>query len=494
VQMNAPFTDLQDGFRIERMDDYDTTTPFPHRLRSNHVHAQLNTSDYTNAADPVTGIVTITSTSANPSNFVFQQLRDVVVSPVPDGLVLMHSKHLCHFLLMKSCSHLVVRNVHVQDMPGSTILAYNTDDVTIDNVDLQPRSDRLMSTTGDGFHLYDCTGTVVVRNCEIRASGDDRLNVHSKYLRVCGAPTVSGSTVTVPLGESPTYFNNQWKPDCGPSGLECETVAFFSSSLTRLGEVPLRAFAANNPCGAPSPSNPKSYTATFLTAELPAVQTGDFAANTNKAPTSVLIDNCIVQDNIARGVTLHWPNVTVTNCQFRRNTGPAIMMEAEVTQFFEASPADELLVENCVIEDSNRYSPQFWGVITIAGLYPAPITGDRTVAVAGLHRDITIRENQFSDLNNGTEILGLVELKPRAALWVTSADAVDFTGNTFSDIDYDSSHLDLDGRRDQNLLRLERTTNASSAGNNCVTGYPAGAWHYWIEAGLDGGPVMIGCW
>ena len=440
--MDPAYGDLLSGFQIERIDDFDYSSK---QLMGKNFSVQLDykatNPDYT-ATVIGPGQVRITSNLTSPTAWLNQ-----CIAAVPDdysrGLVLMHSKHLIPFAVASKCSDVVLDHILINDMGGSALVGWSCDDITVDDVDIQPRNDRLMSLTSDGFHLQDCTGVIDVQDCEIRATGDDGLNVFSKVLEVT---SVSGTTVTFHQPPS-AYFELEWNVG--------EEVQFLQPDLIKRTPTSiLSSFTLNTP----PPSNylDRTYTATFTTA--PVCQVGDWATDLDNRPDSVLIARCTVEDNIARGLCIHVPNATVSDCTFRRNTAPAILVETEVMFYDEVAPGNEpgnqIVIEGCTIDDSNRTSGLYLGALTVVGLYGS--TSNPITSAPGLYHNVFLRNNVFRNLSEGLTF----PRARRAAVWMASSDFVTFESNTFWNIASNVS-----------IVRLENTTHAYTDGQNNMTGY-----------------------
>ncbi len=454
LTMEQNYSDLSNGFLIDRMDNFD---PINRRLKASifagasydPVHPQYNIEN--RGTNPLK--FRIWATSYSPAGFVY--FLDHV--PLNDGVILMHAKYGCHFMLMVDCEHVLVQNVNLRDMSGMGLVAYRTSDITIDNFDFVPKSDRLLSATADGIHLQDCTGTLIVQNCNMSRMGDDGLNVHSKYLQVSSIPGGGSGTV----GLQQLAFTTYWLPDWKPG----DNIDFYAPNLAKRdsSQAPvLTAFTAS------------PLQATFASGIPPLLAVGDLVADSSRAPSSILVDHCDIEDNIARGLTLHGSNITVNACTFRRNTGAAIALESEVNYFAEASPCQNATIQNCTIDDVNRYTSIWIGAVTVLGAHPSNAGGpppncsdsaaDPTIAAHGLHKDITIANNVFSNLGNAT-----MNADKRAAIWVTSTDSVHYNSNTVNTIQFSNP--------DDNVLRSEKVVNATSDGNNCVDPlFPTNRW------------------
>jgi hypothetical protein len=444
ITLEQGYPDLASGFQIQRIDDFDPVTD---RLKGLKFSVLLNPGEYQTTVTPGAGnpVVRLTSNLTDPTAWFNDRLISV---PTGTGLVLMHSKYRCHFLVARSCSALEVTHVTLQDMPGMGVLAYNTEDVTLTDFDIEPAAGRLLSITADAVHLMDCTGAVLMQDCELRRMGDDGFNSHGKFLKftkaisVVGGPTIAYFDQVV---DQP-YYNLDWST-------AAQELEFVSPSLARRGSSQMTNFHEVDP------PTFGQYSASFANGLPPGTKKNDLVANPDKLPASVLIQNCTVEDNLARGVTLHGRHITVSGCTFRRNVGPAVMLEAELISFYETSPGLDLEVTGCLIEDSNRFTWAYVGAITVLGEYLDSVTQARTIAAAGLHRDIRITGNTFTGLRDENP-----SPRRRVAIWTSSSDDVELESNTFTDIGV----LHAQGGRTVGIARVENATAVVSDGLNCV--------------------------
>ena len=468
LQMDQDYLDLADGFRIQRVDDFQWSAP--RRLRGQRFSVILNDGDYTTTVFRPGGgqmpQVTVSNTAASVGSWFHTSLGHDLIGPLgayDSGLVLMHSKYNCAFIQANHCGSLTVRNLTVQDMPGMGVIAWNSHNVTIDDFDLEPQPGRLLSITADGVHLKDCSGDVLVENCDMKSQGDDGFNVHSQFLQVASPLPAGGNALVLDEVNAP-YYGVEW----APGGIQ-EGVEFFAPDLTRRGNAALVGFAR---IGIST-----QFDATFASGYPAGVAPLDFVCNTDKAPRSVIVRGCLFEGNISRGVAAHGPNVVVTDCTFRSNTGPAIMLETELLSYFEARPGDGLFVDGCTIDDSNRHTWSFLGAITVAGINSGMSSCDDAstgIAAAGLHHDIRIEDTVFTNLGNDVG-------NRKAAIWVTSTDYVHFARNEFSNIGFATTGCA------QNILRLENSTNASSSNDNQVLGgFPTANWFTFVNSTLSG--------
>jgi len=447
LQMDAPHSDLGTAFIVERVDDFDYASK---RLTSQTFTVQFGhnpTNPEYSATVVSPGVVRLAETAASTSWFS-SRFNAVTVGT---GLVLMHSKYRSHFMVVQNCSDVLVSNVTIQDVPGMSVLCYNSENVTVDDLDLQPQTGRLLSGTADGIHVQDCTGAVEMKNCDMRAMGDDGFNNHGNFVGVHSLP--GGNQVVFDKLAGVPYWNMEWAAG--------EQIAFYSQNLVPLGTATMTALSLAG----------TQYTATLSSAPPGGLGVGDYVINTTRAPSSVTIRDSVVEDNIAHGIRVRGSNVLVTDCVFRRNTAAGVQSEFESKDYFESHPASGLTIIGCEFDDVNRYAWATLGAISINGGHPSgapgpglPSCADQEVIVVPdhyLHSDITIEGNSFVNLQNATSNF-------RSAIWITSADGVDFNGNTFSGIGFPNNN-------NHSLVRMQRTINATSDGSNCVSGF-AGTW------------------
>jgi hypothetical protein len=456
LDMSRVYLDLTNGLEIQEILDYDPVTP---RLKGLEFAVDaIEPSQFTATVSMVGTMqkVKVQATSAT-GNLSFN-LSQV---PLNTDLVLLHSKYNCHFIEMHGgldasgqprARDLVIRNSNIRDLPGLGVFALNVRNITIDNLAILPKADRLFSSTAGGALLEDTTGTLVMRNCHMKRIGDDALDSFSRYVRVASVtadPTNTDVTLSIPSN----YYEIHWT-----SG---QLVEFFSPLLVRRGSAPVAMTSFTlGPAG--------TAVARFPTAAMPPVFADDVCWNQSVSPDSLTMQDCIVEDNFAHGLRVHSGNVQITNCTFRRTSAPAILMEADLKNFQEAGPCDTVSVTGCTIDECNSFAATP-GAITIFAQFNPPPTGcgsDFCLCDAGVHSNITIADNVFMNLRNQSQRAWRPSGFPRAAIWVTSSDdRVFINSNDFQNILYDPN------KTDENILRGENNTLLRSDGGNCNNGF-----------------------
>ncbi len=86
---------------------------------------------------------------------------------------------------------------------GMGIIAQCCHNVNVDAFCALPINDEPATLTADALHFVNCTGTLNIKNCDIRRTMDDMLNVHGIYTFI---KSVSGNEITVGIGHHEQSF------------------------------------------------------------------------------------------------------------------------------------------------------------------------------------------------------------------------------------------------------------------------------------------------
>lgn len=108
-----------------------------------------------------------------------------------DTLVARHAMYGGDAFAFWQCASVRVRDTVVHACPGMAFSGHACGDVLVSgcSVVLPPgKSGRLMTSTADGVHFSDTSGTVEVARCRIENTGDDAVNIYSLYLHVDEQP------------------------------------------------------------------------------------------------------------------------------------------------------------------------------------------------------------------------------------------------------------------------------------------------------------------
>ena len=443
------YPDIDDDFQIQRVDDCEPLGGTgPPGIHADHMHMLLNPADYTiTELPPGATTRTFRVQLTNPTPFDLNQLAEL---PQDEPLMIGHSKFRTHFTLSRQCTGVEVVDVTVHDMPGMGVLARNSGDVLVDGLQLLPAPGRLLSISADGVHLIDCTGDVTVRNCTMIRMGDDGLNVHGRYLRVdCVLWDPSSQHLYCNTANEETYFDFEWANG--------EDVQFYDPNLALGPMTPLLSPPSMQPV-----TFPCSADITLEVDSSVGVSVGDYVTNLSRSAASVTVENCHIEGNASKGMVVKADPVTITGCVLVNNAGPAIAINTDVTRFGESKGVANVLIENCTVDGSNRFSTRFRGAVTVKAEIE-DVNGTPILPPGPVHAYVTVQNTTFRNLSNLTSCTA-VQCTNRSAVYLGAVLEPALNSCTFEGID----------PAELKLVILENAPGPSTNGANLVTGVATG--------------------
>ncbi|PKQ61394.1 alpha-galactosidase [Labilibaculum filiforme] len=282
-------------------------------------------------------------------------------------------------------------NVTIHHAGGMGIIAENSEDVLLDNFNVTPSHGRMVSTTADATHFVGCRGKVTLRNCTFNNQLDDAMNVHGTYQKV--VDILDDYTIGVRMG----HFQQL--------GFTLAT-ANDTIGLVRLSEsffpyekLTVKKITKVN----------RRYQKITFNEKIPAsIQAGDLVENLENYP-EVLVDNCNISNNRARGLLISTPKKTVIKNSFFSTEMAAILVPVESGHWYESGSAADLTITNNKF-DNCSYSGNNQAVISF-------VTDDDNANIA--FKNIEISDNEFNTFDN-------------LILEVANTDGLLFSGNTIN--------------------------------------------------------------
>ena len=172
---------------------------------------------------------------------------------------------------------------------------------------------------------------------------------------------------------------------------------------------------------------------------------GDVFENKTWNP-AVIIKNCkILKKNRARGILITTPEKVVIENNFFRSGGAALLIEGDVSYWFESGAHNDLIIRNNIFEDCNTSYEQY-AIITIT---PSHKPSDEKTEP--YHKNIKIENNVFKTFDYAlvkarsvrnldfvnNEIIRTYKYKPFASqkspFYLDGCRDVNITGNKISD-------------------------------------------------------------
>ena len=240
------------------------------------------------------------------------------------------------FIITDSAKTLL-ENISIYHCGGMGVVAQRSCDIDLEKVRVTPPPGgrRVVSITADATHFVNCTGKITMRNCLFQSQMDDATNIHGLYSRI--EKIVAPDKMEVRL-----VHPQQFGVDFIRPGIRLEIVD--GPSLEYRGETVVRSVERIN----------KEVTVVTTTAPLPAmVREGNAVANADANTAEVLIENCVIGNNRARGILLgSRGRVTVAGNTFH-TPGAAILFEGDARYWFEQAGVREVTIRENTFDNCN---------------------------------------------------------------------------------------------------------------------------------------------
>jgi len=289
----------------------------------------------------------------------------------------------------------LLENISIYHCGGMGVIAQRSSDIDLEKVRVTPAPGgrRIVSVTADATHFVNCTGKITLRGCLFENQKDDATNIHGLYARI--VKIVAPDKMEVRMVHPQQFGLDFIRP-----GTRLEIVD--GPSLENRGETVARTVERIN----------KEITLVTTAAPLPVtVKEGNAVANADANTAEVLIENCVIRNNRARGILLgSRGKVTVVGNTFH-TPGAAIMFEGDARFWFEQAGVRDVTIRDNTFDNCNF---GVWGkaCIEVASGIEKPCQ-----KTSRYNHNITIENNLF-------RVFG-----PRGVLSIYSVDGVKFRNN-----------------------------------------------------------------
>ena len=294
-------------------------------------------------------------------------------------------------ILFDGCNNLAFRDLCFYMVPGMGFFGTNTDNVTLERVDMRLNrdTDRLFSACRDGIHLMSCAGDLIIRDCYMENLGDDGLNVHANWLEARAVRDAYTVELDVVGTNTNLAMNNRHR--------DGDVFQIRDRNMQVLGTVTAKSVQVGQ----------SRMTVTFDQPLTEAMQQGYFY-NQSRSPR-LLFENNTVINSRAHGVLVQTDNAAVVRGnRFINNYYAGIKINVTTD---ESVPADNLVLEDNYIGGSS-YFPELGDILVDSW------AGEKA---PGVFRNLIIRNNTIEK----TADVG-------AAIRIFAADGVLLEGNRLS--------------------------------------------------------------
>ncbi len=282
-------------------------------------------------------------------------------------------------------------NVNVHHAGGMGIIAENSADLILDNFNITPSNGRMVSTTADATHFVGCRGKVVLKNCTFNNQLDDATNVHGTYQKIVDILDHNKIGVRMMHHQQKGFVVAQPNDTIGFVRLDNSFFPYEKNTVKKIEYLNSR------------------YQIITFNKDLPKdVESGDLIENLSGYP-DLLVQNCKISNNRARGLLISNPVNTVIENNFFNTEMEAILIPVESGHWFESGNAANVVIRNNVFQDS-QHGGYNRGVIRF-------VTDDDNENIA--FRSIEIVNNTFNQFDN-------------LILEIANTDGLKFINNTIT--------------------------------------------------------------
>jgi hypothetical protein len=255
---------------------------------------------------------------------------------------------------------------------GMGIVAQNSRDIFINHVRVTPSpgSGRVVSITADATHFSNCSGKIVIENCLFENQKDDATNIHGIYSKI--TRVISPYEIEVELIHKHQFGFEYLKP-----GLEVEFAD--AASIVTFAQNSVKSSEKIN----------KEFTRVVFKEPISSqTKPGDVIAAANNYP-EVLIRNCVIRGNRARGILLNSRGKTLVENNIFHVPGAAVLFEGDASFWFEQSGVNGVTIRNNTFDNCN------YGVWGNACIQVGSGIMKNVRAKSRYHKNISITNNTF---------------------------------------------------------------------------------------------------
>ncbi|PTT00758.1 hypothetical protein DBR11_09035 [Pedobacter sp. HMWF019] len=255
---------------------------------------------------------------------------------------------------------------------GMGIVAQNSRDLFLDHVRVTPSpgSGRIVSITADATHFSNCSGKITIENCLFENQKDDATNIHGIYSKITRINTPY--EIEVELVHKQQFGFEYLKPDMKVEFADATSIVTY----------------ANNSVKSTERINKEFTRVVFADPISPNTKLGDVIACSTDYP-EVLIRNCVIRGNRARGILLNSRGKTVVEHNTFHVPGAAILFEGDASFWFEQSGVNGVTIRNNTFDNCN------YGVWGNACIQVGSGILKRVRSKSRYHKDISIVGNTF---------------------------------------------------------------------------------------------------
>ncbi|MCB1132213.1 MAG: right-handed parallel beta-helix repeat-containing protein [Verrucomicrobiae bacterium] len=290
--------------------------------------------------------------------------------------------------------------IHLSDITihhcgGMGVIAQRSADLFLKKLRVTPPPGgaRIVSTTADATHFVNCKGRIEMTDCLFEQQKDDATNVHGLYAKITDIISPDRFEVTL-------VHPQQAGIDFIKAGTRLELND--GPSLREEGFARVKSVERLN----------KQRTIVEIEGHLPdSVTVGDSVADADANTAEVLIRNCVLRGNRARGILLGSRGRMVVEGNKFHVPGAAILFEGDSRFWFEQAGVRDVVIRGNTFDNCN------YGVWGNGCIQVGSGIADEFKETSRYNRNIRIENNLFRAFS------------PLPLLSIYSVDGLTFQGN-----------------------------------------------------------------
>ena len=276
-------------------------------------------------------------------------------------------------IVISESARVHLENVTINHAGGMGVIAQKSEDLSLNKVRIVPPEGgkRVVSVDADATHFVNARGRIEMIDCVFEGQKDDATNIHGLYARI--SRKLAPDQIEIQLVHPQQAGMDFVKP-----GMRLELTN--GPTLEPLGSTVAKEVTRLN----------KEYS--IVKTEHPLsenVGVGDSVADSGANTAEVLIQNCVIGKNRARGILLGSRGKTVIEGNKFHSPGAAILFEGDARFWFEQAGVRDVMIRNNTFDNCNY---GVWGKSCIqigTGMTEAARKTTR------YNKNITIKNNLF---------------------------------------------------------------------------------------------------
>jgi hypothetical protein len=306
------------------------------------------------------------------SNQVRLMLNKVSAQP---GDILVFGAKMREFpgIIIEDSSNVHLSELNLYHCGGMGVIAQRSADLFLSKVRVTPPpgGKRLISITADATHFVNCRGKIELLDCLFEMQKDDATNIHGLYARIMRMLGRNRFEVRM-------IHPQQAGVDFVKAGMRLELTQ--GPSMMPLGHAVVKSVNRLN----------KECTIVETEQPLPEdVKLGDCIADADANTAEVLIKNCVIRGNRARGFLLGSRGRMVIEGNTFHVPGAAILFEGDARFWFEQAGVLDTVIRGNTFDNCN------FGVWGNSCIQVGSGIGDEFKKKSRYNKNITIEDNLF---------------------------------------------------------------------------------------------------